>query len=90
MAILLQPMSDPWRIADLLDRVQPITGRLAEPAALGRKLDVFKPEVVYHLGWSGSGHAGRNDPRQQAENVHEAVALVDLAADAGATAWVGL
>src|SRR4029077_7469662 len=35
-------------------------------------------------------HAGRNDPRQQAENVHEAVALVDLAADAGATAWVGL
>jgi UDP-glucose 4-epimerase len=90
VAILLRPESDPWRIADLLGRTETIVGRLSEPAALKGPLAGFRPDIVYHLGWSGSGHAGRNDPRLQPENVRDSVALVDLAADAGADAWVGL
>ena len=90
VAILMRPESDPWRIADVLDRVETIAGRLSEPAALKGPLTGFRPDVVYHLGWSGSGHSGRTDPLQQSENVPDAVALVDLASDAGATAWVGL
>jgi UDP-glucose 4-epimerase len=90
VAILLRPESDPWRIADVLDRVETITAQLSEPDALSGPLAGFRPDVVYHLGWSGSGHAGRNDPGQQSANVPEAVALVDLASDAGATAWIGL
>lgn len=50
----------------------------------------FKPDVVYHLGWSGSGPVGRDDPRQLTENVADACTLVGLAADAGASTWVGL
>lgn len=90
VAILVRPDSDPWRIADVLDHVETIVGRLSEPDGLNGQLAAFMPDVVYHLGWSGSGHAGRTDPRQQSANVPEAVALVDLAAGAGATAWVGL
>jgi nucleoside-diphosphate-sugar epimerase len=90
VAILLRPVSDPWRIVDVLDRVETISGQLSEPDALSGPLAGFRPDVVYHLGWSGSGHAGRNDPAQQSANVPEAVALVELASDAGATAWIGL
>jgi len=86
----MRPESDPWRIVSVLDRVETITGRLSEPAALRRPMAAFRPDVVYHLGWSGSGHAGRDDPRQQSQNVGDAVALVELAAGAGATTWVGL
>lgn len=88
--MLLRPESDPWRIADVRNRVELITGRLSEPAALAHPLADFKPDVVYHLGWSGSGPAGRNDPRERADNVACSLALVDLAAQAGAGAWIGL
>lgn len=90
VAALVRPKSDTWRIADVLDRVELITGRLSEPAALRRSLAQFKPDVVYHLGWFGSGPEGRDDPRQLTENVADACALAGVAADAGATTWVGL
>lgn len=86
----MRPESDAWRIGDIRDRVELIVGRLSEAAALTRPLADFKPDVIYHLGWFGSGPAGRDDPRQLTENVKEAIALVELAARAGATTWVGL
>jgi UDP-glucose 4-epimerase len=89
VAVLLRPESDPWRIEDVRNRVELIVGRLSEPAALTQPLADFKPDVVYHLGWSGSGPGGRDDPRQT-ENVVEALALVDLATATGASTWVGL
>ena len=88
--MLLRPNSDPWRIADVLEQVQPIAGQLTEPAELRLELDDFKPDVVYHLGWSGSGRNGRDDVRQQNQNLAAALAMVDLAAGAGAAAWIGL
>lgn len=90
MAVLLRPESDAWRIADVRGRVELLGGRLSEPAALTAQLADFKPDVVYHLGWFGSGPAGRDDPRQLTENVPDARALVELAAHVGATTWVGL
>ncbi len=90
MAILMRPESDPWRIADLNGRIETIVGRISEPAALREPLARFRPEVVYHLGWSGSGPDGRDDPRQLTDNVADTLKLVDLASEAGARAWVGL
>jgi UDP-glucose 4-epimerase len=86
----MRPESDAWRIGDIRDRVELMVGRLSEAAALTRPLADFKPDVIYHLGWFGSGPAGRDDPRQLTENVAEAVALVELSAQVGATTWVGL
>jgi nucleoside-diphosphate-sugar epimerase len=90
VAILMRPESDPWRIVDVLDRVETITGRLSEPGALRGPLASFRPDAVYHLGWSGSGPEGRDDPRQLIDNVNGAVTMVDLAAVAGAAVWIGL
>jgi nucleoside-diphosphate-sugar epimerase len=90
VAVLVRPDSDPWRIADVLDQVQPIAGHLSEPTSLSRHLADFKPDVVYHLGWSGSGQDGRDDRRQQNENAEAALATVELASEAGAAAWLGL
>jgi nucleoside-diphosphate-sugar epimerase len=90
VAVLIRPESDPWRIADVMDRVQIVAGRLSEPAALRTLVGGFRPDVVYHLGWFGSAPESRDDPRQLADNVDEAVGLVELAAAAGAATWVGL
>ena len=89
VAVLLRPGSDPWRIADVLGHIVPITGRLSELTNLTPLLADFKPDVVYHLAWSGSGPEGRDDPKQN-QNVSDALASVELAAQAGATTWVGL
>lgn len=88
--MLIRPGSDAWRIADVMDQIEPIVGRLSETGQLGGRLAGFKPEVVYHLGWSGSRPAGRDDPSQLTENVTEAERLVELAAQAGAGTWIGL
>jgi nucleoside-diphosphate-sugar epimerase len=90
VALLLRPESDPWRIEDLKDRVRLIRGWLTQPEALAPPLADFRPEVVYHLGWSGSAPPDRSDPRAQAENVEGALALAELAAASGAGTWVGL
>lgn len=90
MAVLLRPGSDAWRIGDVRDSVELMVGRLSEPAALAGPLGQFKPDVFYHLGWSGSGPAGRDDPSQHTEHVAGALALVELAAQVGAGTWVGL
>ena len=90
VAVLLRPGSDTWRFADVLEWVEPIGGRLSDTAALSGPLADFKPDVVYHLGWSGSGPEGRDDPHQLKENVADAVALVELAANAGASTLVGM
>lgn len=73
----------------MLDRVEPIVGRLSDAGALTQLLADFKPDVVYHLGWLSSGPTGREDTRHT-ENVADSLALVDLAAQAGAGTWVGL
>ena len=86
----MRPESDAWRIADVFDRVEVITGRLSEPDGLAGLLCDFKPDVVYHLGWFGSRRADHDDPRQLAENITDALELVELAANARATTWIGL
>ncbi len=73
-----------------MDRVEPIVGRLSEPAALTRRVAEFGPDIVYHLGWFGSGPDARDDRRQLTENVAEALALVEIAAQAKASTWIGL
>ena len=90
VAILLRPQSDPWRILDVLGRVQVIEGRVSEATALSSRLNAFRPEIAYHLAWSGTTTDDREDARQLTENVADAVTMVELTAGAGATTWVGL
>ena len=88
VAVLLRPGTKPWRLAAILDRLDVIEGSLDDQAALGRDLRSFAPDAVVHMAWRGVGNSERNSS-DQARNIVDAVELADLAADAGATVFVG-
>ncbi|MDE5443686.1 NAD-dependent epimerase/dehydratase family protein [Bradyrhizobium sp. CSA207] len=88
VAVLLRPGTRPWRLATILDRLTVIEGALDDPAALGNGLRSFAPDAVVHMAWRGVGNSERNSG-DQARNIVDAVELAGLAADAGATIFVG-
>jgi len=88
VAVLLRPGSKPWRLAAILDRLTIIDGTLDDPATLGTGLRSFAPDAVVHMAWRGVANHERNS-KEQARNIVDAVELVDLAADVGATIFVG-
>lgn len=88
IAVLLRPGSKPWRLAAILDRLTVIEGTLDDLVALEAELRSFAPDAVVHMAWRGVGNSERNS-KDQARNIADTVELVDLAADAGATIFVG-
>lgn len=90
VAALLRPQSDTRRIAALLPRLTRISGDLRDLAAAEAPLRAFAPEVVLHLAWHGVTAEHRNDPAQFHDNLPQTLALVRLAARAGARAFIGL
>ena len=89
VAALIRDSADPWRIVDVLACVSRIEADLGDLGpAEGRILD-FAPEAVLHLAWTGVSALTRDDPAQVAE-VARTLALVRVAARAGARHWIGL
>ncbi|UPK38603.1 NAD(P)-dependent oxidoreductase [Bradyrhizobium sp. 186] len=88
VAVLLRPGTRPWRLAPVLDRLTVIEGALDDPAALGTGLHSFAPDAVVHMAWRGVGNSERNSG-DQARNIVDAVELAELAAEAGATIFLG-
>jgi nucleoside-diphosphate-sugar epimerase len=89
VAVWLRGSSNAWRLADILERLTRVEGDLAAPLESLGQARAFGPDVVVHLAWSGVASAHRDD-RGQLANLAATVATVDLAAEAGARAWVGL
>jgi nucleoside-diphosphate-sugar epimerase len=88
VAVLLRPGGKPWRLAEMLDRLTVIDGSLDDLAGLGSGLRAFRPDAVMHMAWRGVANSDRNS-KDQARNIVDTVELIDLAADAGATIFVG-
>ncbi len=88
VAALVRPGADTWRIAALLGRLHVVPGSLANTASFSAELADFRPDAVVHLAWQGVLGAARNDP-EQAANIVQTVALVQLAAELGASTFVG-
>ncbi|MET4089335.1 NAD(P)-dependent oxidoreductase [Bradyrhizobium sp. S3.5.5] len=88
VAVLLRPGTKPWRVAAILDRLAVIEGTLDDPTAVGNGLRSFAPDAVVHMAWRGVGNSERNS-KDQVRNIADTVELADLAADAGATTFVG-
>lgn len=88
VAVLLRPGATPWRLAEMLDKLTVIDGSLEDLAWLGSGLRSFRPDAVVHMAWRGVANSDRNS-KDQARNVVDTVELIDLAADAGATIFVG-
>lgn len=88
VAVLLRPDSPAWRLADVYDHLHVIPGALEHLDRLRGPLNAFAPQAVLHMAWRGVAGSDRNSPLQAA-NVADTVTLAELAAEAGAKAFVG-
>ncbi|MBF0283475.1 MAG: NAD(P)-dependent oxidoreductase [Magnetococcales bacterium] len=91
VAIPLRSASDPWRIRALLEhpRLRVIPGGWNDAEPLRPLLATFRPEALAHLAWGGVMNTARNDP-SQADNVGLTLRLIQLAAESGATRFLGV
>ena len=92
VAALVRPGSTVGRLRDVANNVTLIHcdfASLSLPATHDALL-AFAPTVVVHAAWEGVAGAARNAEWQTARNVPAAVELLMLAADVGATHFVGL
>lgn len=88
VAVLLRPDSASWRLEEVKGRLRVIPGAMERLDELRGPLRAFAPEAVVHMAWRGVAGSDRNSP-VQAANVADTVGLVELAAEAGAKAFVG-
>jgi nucleoside-diphosphate-sugar epimerase len=88
VAVLVRPGRNPWRLADISDRLEPIEGTLDNPDAWKDRLVSFAPDAVVHLAWRGVDGNERNST-DQARNIVDATALAKLSAYAGARVFIG-
>src|SRR3954468_7148428 len=88
VAALLRPSSSSWRLDEIRGRFHVVAGSFEDTDGLSRAIKAFSPEAVAHLAWRGVAGADRNSP-VQAVNVVDTVRLAGLAADAGASVFVG-
>jgi UDP-glucose 4-epimerase len=89
IAILLRPRSNPWRITNILPRLNVIQGDLTDVSVIAGDIQAFAPDVTIHLAWHGVGNPYHNDP-QQVINLHGSLSLLDFVHAAGCHSWVEL
>lgn len=88
VALLLRSTSQSWRLDSVREKVTIIHGELGGEGDWREAVAAFAPDAIAHMAWRGVGGADRNSPIQ-AENVLDAVDLVQLAVHVGAKAFVG-
>lgn len=90
VAVLVRPASP----LDKLDRIRPrltlIEGDLGQIDPWRAELADFGPEAVLHLAWAGVGSQYRDDREQFQSNLANSLRLLDVAAEVGASSWLGL
>lgn len=91
VTVLLRQASDLRRIHDLLPQTQIIVGDLLRVADVKNQIIDSRPEVIFHLAWTG-GSSGRhqNDPAQFETNLPGSLNLLQIASDAGVRRWIGI
>lgn len=90
VAGMVRTESNLWRINDLLPRIQLLQGELSDKQSLKSSLELFRPEVVFHLAWSGVTAADRDSSIHFDVNLGGTLQLAMLAAETGCRCWVGL
>jgi nucleoside-diphosphate-sugar epimerase len=88
VGVLLRSGHTAWRLKDVDSRLKVFNGSLDSLTVLKDALCSFHPDAVVHFAWRGVNQAERNS-RGQGRNIVDALELVNLAADAGATVFVG-
>ena len=86
----IRPGSLAPRLASFAGRFTQLDIDLRDHAALAAALAEHRPDALLHLAWSGVGNSARFDRRQITDNIDAACALVDAAAEAGVTNFIGV
>jgi UDP-glucose 4-epimerase len=89
VGVLRRSGSSSRRLHDLQAELHSIECSDNRVESFRKSFQLFAPDTVFHLGWSGVGSAFRNDARQQFENVRFAVELAELSVEAGVKHWIG-
>lgn len=87
---LVRPSSDTWRIADLLPRLDLITGDLADVSRCTSRLRDAAPETVFHLGWQGVSGDELEDRRHLRPNLVGTLGLLETLAGGSCRVWIGV
>ncbi len=61
-----------------------------DTAAMADAVARHRPDAVIHIGWSGVSNRARNDRMQLTDNIETSCALVEAAAAAGVSAFIGV
>ena len=90
VAAPVRPGSAAPRLAAFEDRYRRLDVDLRDADGIAAAVAAFRPECVIHLAWWGVANNARFERRQIAENLDAACALVEAAAAAGASSFVGI
>lgn len=89
-AVLVRPASNRGRLADVVDRLTVVEAHLEQLKTARAQIAAFAPDTVFHLAWEGVHGADRDEVGRLRGNVQRTLELLDLAADLGCSAFVGL
>lgn len=89
-AVLLRKEARPWRVADLLQKVEVIEGDLLHLGPAANRIRGFAPDVVIHTAWAGVGNKFRNESLQIDENLLPTIHFFRACAAAGCRKFIGL
>jgi nucleoside-diphosphate-sugar epimerase len=78
------------RLAPFDDRYRRLALDLRDSAGVTAAMDVFRPDAVLHLAWSGVANSARFERRQVSDNLETACVLTEAAAASGARAFIGV
>jgi nucleoside-diphosphate-sugar epimerase len=89
-AVLVRPESNRRRLEDVADRLTIVEAYAGPVKASQAQIAAFAPDTVFHLAWDGVHGAARDDAGRLSGNVRRTLQLLELAADLGCAAFVGL
>jgi nucleoside-diphosphate-sugar epimerase len=78
------------RLIPFMERFTSIDLDLQDPALIAAALVQHRPQCLIHLAWWGVGNSVRFDRRQITDNLEATCDLVDAAAKAGVTSFIGM
>lgn len=87
---LCRKNTNQWRLKDVADRIEIVTGDMRDINRMNEIFDSTKPEAVSHLAWGGVGGKHRNDYSQLSENLPSTLELIRAAGVSGCNRFVGL
>jgi nucleoside-diphosphate-sugar epimerase len=86
----IRPGGSQERLADVSANIEVVAIDLRDSAGVEVMLAAHRPNVIVHVAWSGVSNAARLDQLQINDNIESSCRLLELAAAAGVSKFVGI